>query len=600
MLTRVIRFLVCAAAGSGAAHAAVTFEGVEGELRDNLAEFVRDQPDCNARGHALREYAADLPTALQPALDAFGYYTPRVTTDIATETTPGARKQRAQADKRADSKGGRHGDDSVPEACWQIRVTVDPGQPVVIEKTNVALRGAARDDERMQALVAMFPLEPGAVLRHDRYRAFKSRLEALARERGYVDAMFAAERIDVYVSRHAADIDLAFDSGPRYAFGPITFATDALSKRVLDKFPRFARGDPYDASLVAQLQRDLAGSGYFASATVLPQFDAAAAGEIPLRVEATPAKPKSYTVGGGFSTDDGPRFSFSHDNVRRNRAGDQIHVDALISRVRQRGAFEYRVPHGSPQRDWFSYRIGYAREDIEAGVGSAIRGGVRHTRVREASTVTRFLDALDEADSDVGGMDLNTRLLLAGSSWAQTVRDDLVRPREGHRMSLELTLGVGDLALLQSDFRGKWIAALPQDARVIVRGRAGATAEREDFSLMPLSMRFFAGGDNSIRGYDYQSLGPVDAQGRLIGGDRLLVASVEYEHPVRPRWSIATFVDAGNAFLGSDFEPRVGAGIGARWFSPVGPIRIDIGWPIDAPAGESRSPRLHISLGPDL
>jgi translocation and assembly module TamA len=141
---------------------------------------------------------------------------------------------------------------------------------------------------------------------------------------------------------------------------------------------------------------------------------------------------------------------------------------------------------------------------------------------------------------------------------------------------------------------------LPWEARLIVRGRAGAILEDHVFDRVPLSLRFFAGGDNSVRGYDYESLGPRNALGELIGGNRVFEASVEYEHPLTESWSIATFVDAGNAFLGSDFKLRTGAGIGARWFTPIGPIRLDVAWPIDMAPGEDAGPRLHISLGPDL
>ena len=202
---------------------------------------------------------------------------------------------------------------------------------------------------------------------------------------------------------------------------------------MLQSFVAFAPGEPYDASAIAQLQRELAGAEYFASVNVVPQLDAARNVQIPIRVEAAPARPTSFSVGGGFSTDDGPRFSTSYRNVRRNREGHQLDGDLLLAHVRQNASFEYRVPLGNPQRDWLSYRAGIAREDIDAGVGSAARAGVRRTHVGDAFTRTRFLDVLFERD-DIGGEDLSTRLLLPGLSWARSYRDDFVRPREGHRV----------------------------------------------------------------------------------------------------------------------------------------------------------------------
>jgi translocation and assembly module TamA len=110
-------------------------------------------------------------------------------------------------------------------------------------------------------------------------------------------------------------------------------------------------------------------------------------------------------------------------------------------------------------------------------------------------------------------------------------------------------------------------------------------------------VRFFAGGDSSVRGFDFESLGPVDAEGAVIGGSRLAVASIELERSIKPRWSLAVFVDSGNAFDQSGFDAHTGAGLGARWRSPLGPVRIDVAWPVNDPA---HGARLHVSLGPDL
>src|SRR5690606_9100143 len=335
----------------------------------------------------------------------------------------------------------------------------------------------------------------------------------------------------------------------------------------------------------------------FARALVTADVRSAANERIPIRVAAVPSEPRSYTIGGGYSTDDGPRIRFTYDNDRRNRAGHQLHAQATLAQVTQTAVLEYRVPISNPQRDWRSFGLGLERDDFIAGVSSAARFSVQRTQAGEHLTATRFIDALFEQD-EIADFSFSSSMLIPGISWLRSYRDDLVRPREGHRLALVLAGGVGsEVSLLRADFRGKWITAMPWDARVIVRGRLGALIEDGPFGFVPLSMRFFAGGDNSVRGYDYQSLGPRDQFGDLIGGNRLIEASVEYEHPLRENWSAAVFVDSGNAFLDAGFEPQTGAGIGARWFSPLGPIRFDIAWPLD---GSGRSPELHLSLGPDL
>src|SRR5262249_11102981 len=151
-----------------------------------------------------------------------------------------------------------------------------------------------------------------------------------------------------------------------------------------------------------------------------------------------------------------------------------------------------------------------------------------------------------------------------------------------------------DTSFVQTIARGKWIWSTRKMSRFIVRGELGATAE-QSFDELPPSVRFFAGGDNSVRGYDFESLGPVDDTGKVIGGESLATMSFEYEHSVRAKWSMALFADSGNAFERHAFDAKTGAGFGARWQSPLGPIRIDLAHPFDDP---DTSWRLHITLGP--
>ena len=143
----------------------------------------------------------------------------------------------------------------------------------------------------------------------------------------------------------------------------------------------------------------------------------------------------------------------------------------------------------------------------------------------------------------------------------------------------------------------KWIRAFAGNNRLILRGSA-ATTWTNNFSALPPQLRFFAGGDRSVRGYGYQSIGPRNSYDRVIGGRNLLVASTEVEHYFTRNWGMAAFVDAGNAFNGTDYRPRLGAGLGVRWLSPVGMIRVDVGTPIHD--DHAHGIQLHVVIGPDL
>src|SRR5690606_8317810 len=141
-----------------------------------------------------------------------------------------------------------------------------------------------------------------------------------------------------------------------------------VSEPVLGNFLSFAPGDPYDAALVARLQRDLTESEFFSAVNVAAELSPRADHTVPIRVETTTGRPVSYSIGGGYSTDDGLRFRLLHENLRRNAAGHRTRTNLLLSPVRQSVVFDYRVPVGNPSRDWLSFRTGVDREDVDAGV----------------------------------------------------------------------------------------------------------------------------------------------------------------------------------------------------------------------------------------
>ncbi|MGB5721668.1 MAG: BamA/TamA family outer membrane protein, partial [Woeseiaceae bacterium] len=173
-------------------------------------------------------------------------------------------------------------------------------------------------------------------------------------------------------------------------------------------------------------------------------------------------------------------------------------------------------------------------------------------------------------------------------------------PTRGRRLTLELR-GTGQFlgsttSFLQTVISARFIRSLSDSSRLLARATLGVTAKSE-FGELPPSVRFFAGGDESIRGFDYEALGPKDNAGNVIGGSNLLVASVEYEHLLRGNFYGAAFVDAGNAFDSMDVDAAIGAGLGLKWFSPIGPLRFYLAHPLNK---SDRSVRLHVRLGADL
>jgi translocation and assembly module TamA len=157
---------------------------------------------------------------------------------------------------------------------------------------------------------------------------------------------------------------------------------------------------------------------------------------------------------------------------------------------------------------------------------------------------------------------------------------------------------ISDTSFAQIYGHTKWVFGLWSGARLLTRVEAGFTAI-DELDTLPASVRFFAGGDTSVRGYAYKSLGPTDPLGNVVGGENLLVGSIEFDQKIAESWAVAAFIDSGNAYDEvKDFNTATGVGIGIRWFSPLGPIRIDVAVPLEKDAPDDY--RFHITLGPDL
>jgi translocation and assembly module TamA len=349
------------------------------------------------------------------------------------------------------------------------------------------------------------------------------------------------------------------------------------------------------------MNQRLSQSGYFATVEVRPGLGSSADGSVPVEVALSPRPPHGFTAGAGASTDEGPRGRLGYRNRRVNRRGHQWWADARASLIEQSAVAEYRIPLEDPQSEWLSFQAGFERDDTDTSVNEAVKLAVRRTQVVLGDWLqTQFIE-LSREDFEVGRQSGIATLLVPGLSMSRTVADSPMRPSRGYRIYAQIrgtheAIG-SDASFLRANAHFNLVRELPWGGRLLARTEIGAM-ETASFEALPPSQRFFAGGDTSVRGYDYESLGPEDESGEVIGGSYLFVGSIEYEHPVRPGWSVAAFVDAGNAFdeEAEGNELKVGIGIGARRQTPIGPIRLDLAHPLD----DDELVRVHFRLGPDL
>ena len=550
----------------------VSIDGLSSELLSNVELLMRlDDEECTAPRRRIDAEFDSAHEEIRTALEAFGYYVPQVQSQL--EQT---------------------------EDCWLATFVVDPGNRVMLRDVRIEVAGEGVSDTAFTSLLSATPLRSEQPLVHAQYDALKQALRSLGVERGYREARFIESTIDVYPDELAADLSIAFDTGARFRFGEIVLEQDELSDELLSGYIDTREGQPYDSRRLAEARLELINSGYFDTVTIEPGVPDVQSRVIPVRIRLTPASRAQISYGVGFSTDTGPRFRFGRSIRRLNEDGHQINVNGLFSPVVIEASANYRLPYGDPRSEWISFDVGGIREDTETSNSRSLQMGARRVVTRSAAWTRTDLVSLQVEDFEVGSQSGRARLLMPGVEWVRLDADDAIRPRRGSRLDVQIraandSLG-SDTSVVQLTVGGKWIWSLPHTMRLLIRGEVGRLWY-DQFSDLPPSMRFFAGGDDSVRGYEFETLGPTNALGEVTGGSRLVTSGIELEKQIKPAWSLAVFADAGNAYRGSDLDLFSSVGIGARWQSPLGPVRIDVAKPQD---GEDRGVRLHITLGPDL
>jgi translocation and assembly module TamA len=553
----------------------VEVDGLNGDLPGELADNIRallaieraqgeTAPMASRLQYLHRQAADQIRTALQP----FGYYQPIIKTELLDQ-----------------------------QHQWLARYRVDPGEQVRLNNIHVAVTGDAETDPQFMQALSDQALQPGQALRHADYEALKSRLQSLASERGYYEAVLSRQQLLINPELGQADIELVLDSGPRYRIGAVSFADAPVDEDLLSRYVPFKAGDPVSSSRLLELQRGLAESDYFSRVEVQPHWDQAVDQVVPIEVGLEPSKRTAYRFGAGYGTDTGARLSASVNRRWVNRRGHSFTGLMQLSEVESTAAVQYNIPGQTPQTDRYSARLAWKSELTDTTDSELLTLGALWQKQLGPWQRLISIDweqerfTLDDETS-------STSFLIPGMRWSTTNTDNPLNPSRGYRLSLELD-AASEVLLSEADFvqaqaSGKHVLTLNNRTRLLTRAEVGVTA-MSNFDLMPSSHRFFAGGDNSVRGYDYKALGPVGSNGDVTGGRYLLVGSAEVDYRVAESWRVAAFYDAGNA-LDSLSEPlQNGAGIGLRWQSPIGPVRVDLAKPLD-----DSGFRIHFTLGPDL
>lgn len=553
----------------------VLVDGVDANIAETIAAHITiARKACHAPARYLRQLTKAATEEAAQAMQAFGYYDAKVTSELNS------------------------GDD-----CPALQLTISPGTPVIIEVFDFTLDGEAQSDIGFEKLISRSMLTIGEVLHHGHYADAKQQIESSAVERGYLDGRFLRSELLVSPSKHSAEIHWHYDSGPRYQFGELTVeqTPDELDGDLIDRLVEYERGQPYHVNAVAQIERALSQSNYFAQTDVRPQLENPQGTEIPLNVTVKPHKRHSFSGGVGVSTDEGLRSRVDYLDRRLNRRGHRVSATGKASFIEQSLSLGYRIPSEFPRDEWLVFQGGIKNEDTDSFQSL-------ENQISVSQTKRRPFDILESHYLEFGrqkftiGEDTNTSIFLVpGARWAKSSANDPLYPTNGYAVDFEIRGAadalLSDTSFLRAALGATWITSPAKRSRILLKSELGAMWV-DSFSALNPSERFLTGGDSTIRGYDYEELGPVDAEGDVVGGTYLGVVSLEYEYLLFDKWAAAAFVDAGNAFGGDGSSTGIASsvGVGIRWHSPVGPIRVDLAHPFD----KDDAVVFHLRIGPDL
>ncbi len=556
-------------------HAAETVEivvtGIEGDALKNVQESLVLPPGLVREGSVdrlwLERFAKQAHDIARTALEPFGYYSSVVTVTL-------------------EAAGTRQ----------TLLVKVVAGEPVRLDNVQVTLAGPGSGERRLSRLVKTFPLKKGDVLQQQKYEEAKAALTSQARDLGYLDVDFSRHEIRIARSATTATIELTLDTGTRYYFGAthIQGAPD-YPDSFLRRHLTYAPGDDFSYPRLGETQRNFTNSERFKEVIVIPDKEAAEAFRVPVNVQLKAGPRISLRPGVGYGTDTGARFTARYRDLNMFHLGHELYSHLYVAERLQGLVTGYILPSPTDIRSSTTLQLNLQQEQTDIYTSRILALELDRNRSFGTGKLGTAYVKLQYEDYTVGIQNSTARLVLPGLRFSDDRYDNPVRPLRGFRYALDLHgthqfLG-SDTALVQILAEGSHLLPLPWRLSLHTRAKAATTLLSDPLVNIPPSLRFFAGGDQSVRGYSYKSLAPRDASGKVVGGRQLLTGSIELERALFKDWGVSIFYDAGNSFNSfSSISLFQGAGVGLHYYTSVGALNLSVARPL---GGDNPSPSLH-------
>lgn len=543
------------------------------DILERALQLPRDRADAGQISPLwLRNYRSELPERVATVLQPYGYFHTATTTRLVT----------------ADNDGR------------VLRVSVAPGEPLRVTSLQLELVGEAGQDPQISTLLEDFPLKIGDILRQDHYDRGKAVLRQRLIERGFLDASYQRHQIRVDRDNRLADISLILDSGPLYRFGETRFEERGeYPRRFLQRFLAYAPGHAFSHEQLAQTRLRLLNSDQFAQVEIRPLREQAVDRRVPVRVDLSPQPAHRLRPGIGYGTDTGARVTLESRHLNLFERAHELKSTLLIAEREQNLALTYSIPDLRRLDSQTLLRLGYNREDTESYESRELFAEAEYQRQFTTKLTGSGFVRLTRETTRIGSETNSSGMVVPGLRLLWQDFSDSPRPERGRSIELQVQgthpALLADVGVLQLSAAAAQLTPLPGGFSLFTRLRGGISWLTDPLDELPASLRFFAGGDQSVRGYAYHSLGPTNAEGEVVGGKHLLALNLELEKAVSDHWGAAVFYDIGNAFNSlREYDLYQGVGVGLRRYTRIGALRLDLARRVGPGDGGYR---VHVSIG---
>ncbi|MDX1517999.1 MAG: BamA/TamA family outer membrane protein [Woeseiaceae bacterium] len=628
-MARFITLLLLLAAATANAELEFVIKGVDDPLRANVRAYI----DFLQVGRSARVSNRDLDKILENAIEdaraalrPYGYYQPEITGRYIRQRTGDA----------------------------VLELSINRGPPVRVSELVLRVDGPGATQRVLRDWQNDWPLTSGKRLDQTVWKQQKQAGIDLAESIGYLEAKYETQVIELNLEENTAVARLVMSTGPRYVVGDIDFGEHVLRQQVVDNIPRFASGDPFTTRLMDGFRADLWKTGYFTDVSVTetrrPDGNPPV---VDLAVKLETATKNQYLGALGFGTDTGIRLQGNWTRRPMSSRGDRLDIGVGWQETNEEFAVRgnYRVPRLTEARQYWTadltikfenQDLEFKRSDEDENFVKIANGNIderqfRFGQLREFDarsgdrqlSVTPFVqflnsdrkfDPLEPRPVVLGGGDSSAldRLLVGIDNAVSVGVDvDLISVRgksfdaRGHHerfWAFTSSSAFGsEIDFTQVYLSSRRSYVVGDNWKFLLRGELGYTEATVDKVLvdadgttldlsvtrLPNFYRFRAGGGASVRGYAFEQL-----SNNNVGSNHIATGSFEVEYRFRRNWSAAVFADIGNAF--NDWEEpnlKLGVGLGIRWYSVAGPIRVDIAQARDF---TGKPWRLHFTIGTPL